>query len=151
MCADANSTRNSRVLPVCARSVPVSTGHGFFDLLLHALVDQGLIGFLVAAAQVLMGALLTRFAIGFFSIKMGTFVSYVFGVPSTVLVLGSIAAIPLWLLALAGMTVLKALPAAGIGAQAGGTVWLASFIAGKTAEVVGQDAIMKQVERVVRD
>lgn len=121
----------------------------FFDLLLHALLDQGVIGFFVVVAQLFIGVLLTRFAIGFFNLPMRTFVSYSLGVPIAVLVLGSIAAIPLWLLALAGMTVLKALPAAGIGAQAGGTAWLISWVGGKTAEVVAQDAIMKQVERVV--
>ncbi|MEO8461104.1 MAG: hypothetical protein ABI451_11295, partial [Dokdonella sp.] len=123
----------------------------FFDLLVHAFFDQGIIGFLVAALQVIIGALLTRYAIRFFRIKVDTLVACVIGVPFAILALGSVAAIPLWLLALAGMTALKALPAAGLGVQAGGTAWFVSWVGSKTAEVVGQDAIMKQVERVVRD
>ena len=123
----------------------------FFDLLFHALIDQGIIGFLVAAVQITLGALLTRFVISYNKIKMGTFLSYVLGVPLGTLVLGSIAAIPLWFLALAGVMCLKSLPLAGVGAQAGGTWWLVTFVAHKTAEVVGHAAIMKQVERIVRD
>jgi hypothetical protein len=122
----------------------------FFDLLLHALVDQGLIGFLVAAAQVLLGVLLTRLAIKSGKLKMDALYAYVFGLPLAVLGLGSIAAIPLWLVALLGAMALKALPMAGFGAQAGGTAWLVTLVARKTTEVIGHSAIMKQVERVVR-
>ena len=123
----------------------------FFDLLLHALVDQGLTGFLVAAAQLLLGVLLTRLVIRFGKFKVDTFYAYIIGIPLAILALGSVAAIPLWLLALAGVMALKALPMAGLGAQAGGTGWLVSFVARKTTEVIGHAAIMKQVERVVRD
>jgi hypothetical protein len=130
---------------------PLRLVSAFLDLLFHAFVDQGMIGFLVAAAQVALGALLTRLAIRYTRIKVDSFFSYVLGLPLGVLFLGSIAAIPLWLLALAGLMGLKALPMAGFGAQAGGTGWLASFVARKTAEVVGHAAVMKQVERVIRD
>jgi len=123
----------------------------FFDLLLHALFDQGLIGFLVGATQVTLGALLTRLAIKSGKLKINTFYAYVLGLPLAVLALGSLAAIPLWLVALAGAMALKALPMAGFGAQAGGTAWLVSLVARKTTEVIGHSAIMKQVERVVRD
>jgi len=122
----------------------------FFDLLLHAFIDQGMIGFLVAAGQVVLGAVITRFVIRFKRIKIDSIYACVLGLPLAILVLGSIAAIPLWLLALFGVMGLKTLPMAGLGAQAGGASWLASFFVSKTAEVVGEKAIVKQVERVLR-
>lgn len=123
----------------------------FFDLLLHALFDQGVIGFLVAAAQIGIGVLATRFAIRHSFMEVGPLYTYVLGIPAAILVLGSVAAVPLWLLAFVGVTVFKALPAAGLGAQAGGTAYFVSLIGGKTLEDVGHEAIMKQVKRVVHD
>jgi hypothetical protein len=121
----------------------------FFDLLLHALVDQGLIGFLVALTQVVLGALLTRLAVTSSRLKLNTFFSYALGVPLAVLALGSLAAIPLWLVALIGLMALKASPLGAFGAQAGATGWCVRFVAHKTAEELSQSAIMKQLKRVV--
>jgi hypothetical protein len=122
-----------------------------FDLLLHALVDQGGIGFLVAAAQIAIGALLTRLAIRRSFVEVGSLASYVFGVPLGIIALGSLFAVPLWLLAFLGVTALKSLPASAIGAQFGATAYVFKWIGGKTAESVGHHLIMKQVERVVPD
>jgi hypothetical protein len=121
----------------------------FFDLLLHALVDQGVIGFLVAAAQIGIGVLAIRLAIRFSFIEVGSFASYVVGVPLGIMALGSAFAVPLWLLAFLGVTGLKAFPAAALGAQAGATAYFAKWIGSKTAEEVGHHVIMKQVERVL--
>lgn len=121
----------------------------FFDLLLHALIDQGVIGFLVAAMQVLLGVLVTRFVIRYKKIKIETVYGYMLGVPLAVLALGSVFAVPLWLLALVGLMALKTLPIAGLGAQAGGTTWLATFLFSKTAEVAGEKALVKQAKRVL--
>jgi hypothetical protein len=123
----------------------------FFDLLLHALIDQGVIGFLVAAAQIMIGALLTRLAIRRSVVEVGSFASYVIGIPLGIMLLGSVAAMPLWLVALIGVTGLKALPGAALGAQAGATGYFAKWIGGKTVEEVGHHVIMKQAERVVHD
>jgi len=151
-CAPAQHPRGLRAFYLSAHvPFPLRPVTAFFDLLLHAIVDQGIVGFLVAAAQVAIGVLFTRFAIRLFNIKVDTFYSYVLGLPLGILVLGSLAAIPLWLLALGGITALKAFPAGGLGAQAGGTAYLASWIGRKAVEEVGHEAVMKQVERVVRD
>jgi hypothetical protein len=123
----------------------------FFDLLLHALVDQGVIGFLVAAAQIVIGALLTHLAIRHRFGEVDSFASYVFGVPFAVMALGSFGAVPLWAVAFLGVTGLKAFPAASLGAQFGATGYFAKWIGSKTAEEVGHHVIMKQVERVVHD
>jgi hypothetical protein len=122
-----------------------------FDLLFHALVDQGFIGFVVAAAQIAMGVLLTRVAVRRKIVNFNSFYSWVFGMPLTVLALGVVAALPIWLLAFIGVTVFKGLPGAGLGAQAGGTAYLISWFSTKTVEKLGTDAIMKQVERIVGD
>jgi hypothetical protein len=123
----------------------------FFDLLLHALVDQGAIGFLVAAAQIVIGALLTRLAIRHRLGELDSFASYVFGVPIAIMALGSFGALPLWGVAFLGVTGLKAFPAAALGAQFGATGYFAKWIGTKTAEEVGHHVIMKQVERVLPD
>jgi hypothetical protein len=123
----------------------------FFDLLLHALVDQGFIGFIVAAAQIAIGVLLTRIAINRKAFGLNSFYSYILGVPLAVLVLGSVGALPLWLLAFIGVTVFKGLPGAGLGAQAGGTGFFVSWLASKTAEELGHQTIMKQAERILGD
>jgi hypothetical protein len=122
---------------------------GIFDLLLHALIDQGVIGFLVAAAQITIGALLTRLAIRNSFWELGSLASYVFGLPLAVVGFGIISAIPLWAIAFIGVTGLKALPAAALGAQVGGTGYFAKWIGGKTAEQVTHNMIMKQVKRIV--
>lgn len=121
----------------------------FFDVLLHALFDQGIVGFFVVAAQIAIGVLVVRLAIRRHFLAFDAFYSYVLVMPLAVMAFGSIAALPIWLLALIGVTVFKGMPAAGLAAQAGGTVALASTIGARTAEVVGNEAIMKQVERVV--
>jgi hypothetical protein len=123
----------------------------FFDLLLHALVDQGVIGFLVAATQVALGALLARLAIKTSKLKLNTVYSYLLGLPLVIFALGSLAAIPLWLVALVGLMALKASPLGALGAQGGAAFWCVHFLVEKTADEVAHAAIMKQLQRVVRD
>jgi hypothetical protein len=123
----------------------------FFDLLLHALIDQGFIGFLVAAAQITIGALLTRLAIRHSFGELDSFASYVFGLPLGVMCLGSIGALPLWAVAFLGVTGLKALPAAALGAQLGATGYFFKWIGAKTVEAVSHHMVMGQVKRVVQD
>jgi hypothetical protein len=123
----------------------------FFDLLLHALIDQGFIGFLVATIQIAIGVLLTRIVIHRKILKLDAFYSYVLVVPLAVLVLGSFAAVPLWLVAFVGVTIFKGLPGAGLGAQTGGAGYLVKWLLGKAAEEFGHDAIVKQFKRIVGD
>jgi hypothetical protein len=120
-------------------------------LLLHALFDQGVIGFLVAATQVALGVLLTRLAIKTSKLKFNTFYAYLLGLPLAVFALGSLAAIPLWIVALVGLMALKASPLGALGAQAGAAGWCVHFLVDKTAEEVAHAAIMKQLQRVARD
>jgi hypothetical protein len=123
----------------------------FFDLLLHALIDQGFIGFVVAASQIAIGLLLTSIAIHRKIINLDSFVSYVVGVPLVVFGLGMAAAIPLWLLTFIGITVFKRIPGVGLGTQASSTTCFLAWAGRKTAEEVGHKAIMKQVKRFIGD
>lgn len=122
----------------------------FFDLLLHAFVDLGMIGFLVAAAQIAVGVKLTRIAINSGWLKLDSFYSYLLAAPLSVFVLGSIGAILPWGFAWVGMWGLKAAPLLGIGAQAGGNgcMWV---LANKVGESALHAALMKQAERVLHD
>jgi len=121
---------------------------GFFDLLLHAFVDQGVIGFLVAAAQVAIGIFLTRYLMLRKKFNPDSFYSFVLGVPLAVLVLGSVAALPLWLITLIGTIALKGLPATQLGFQGGCTLAL-TFLGVKVAEEAGHEFVMKQAERFI--
>ena len=123
----------------------------FFDLLLHALIDQGFVGFIVGATQLALGVFLTRIAVHRGILKLDSFYSYILILPLTVLAVGSVAALPLWLLAFIGVTVFKGLPAAGLGAQLGGTGYLARWFGSKAVEEFGHAAIMKQVKRAIGD
>jgi hypothetical protein len=123
----------------------------FFDMLLHALIDQGFIGFAVAASQIAIGILLTSIVIHRKMIPFDSFYSYVLGVPLAVIVLGSFAALPLWLLAFIGVTFFKALAGAGLGVQVGGTTGLLTWLVTKAAEEAGHHVIMKQIKRLVGD
>lgn len=122
----------------------------FFDLLLHALIDQGVIGFLVAAAQLIIGVLLMRLVIQRRVFELKSLYSYIVFVPLLVLALSTASAIPLWLLARIWITVFNGLPAAGIGVQATCTAFLVALCS-KTVEEVGHDAIMRQAERIIGD
>jgi hypothetical protein len=127
----------------------------FFDLLLHSLTDQGVIGFLVAATQIAIGVLLTRIAVRRGILKLDGLYIYVVVIPLAVLGLGSLAALPLWLLAFMGVALLKGLPGAGLGAQFGGTGylarWFARWFSRKAAEELGHASIMKQIKRLIGD
>jgi hypothetical protein len=122
-----------------------------FDMLLHVLIDQGFIGFVVAAAQIAIGILLTSIAIHRKTINLDSFVSYIVGVPLIVLGLGIVAAIPLWLLAFVSITFFKGLPGMGLAAQGGTTGCFLTWLCRKTAEDVGHKAIMNQVKRFIGD
>ena len=122
-----------------------------FDILLHALVDQGLIGFLVALTQILLGGFLTVLAIKTSRLKLNSFYAYVLGFPLAVLALGSLAAIPLWLVALVGLMALKASPLGALGAQFSAMGWCVKFVFQKTAEEFGHATIMKLLKRLVGD
>ncbi|MEP6483695.1 MAG: hypothetical protein ABJB01_04545 [Rudaea sp.] len=122
-----------------------------FDILLHALVDQGLVGFLVALTQIVLGAFMTAWAIKSSWLKLNSFYAYVLGFPLAVLALGSLAAIPLWLVALVGLMALKASPLGALGAQLSATGWCVRFVFQKTVEEFGHAAIMKQLKRLAGD
>lgn len=123
----------------------------FFDLVFHLLADNGVIGALVALVQIVLGVLVTLFIGRREKIGFESWAGKLVGIPIAVMVLGSIAALPLWLVSLLGVMILKAVPLAAVGAQTGATAYMVSWVGGKMAEEVGHEVVMKQVERIVRD
>jgi hypothetical protein len=119
-----------------------------FDLILHALVDQRFVGFLVALTQFAIGVLATRY---FVLRRPGFKFSpvHLVGLPFCVIALGSLLALPLWLFAWIGLAVFKGLPGIGVGAQAGGTATLLVLFGGKTVEAAAHEGVMKQVGRFI--
>lgn len=119
-----------------------------FDLILHALIDQRVVGFLIALAQFAIGVFATRY---FVTSRPGFHFSpvHLIGLPLCVIALGSLLALPLWVLAWLGLAVFKGLPGIGVGAQAGGTATLLVLFGGKTLEAAAHEGVMKQVGRIV--
>jgi hypothetical protein len=131
--------------------LPLRPLTAIFDLLLHALVDQGLVGFLVAAAQIVMGILATWAVIRRWHIKLNSFYLAVLGVPAGVLVLGSVAALPLYLLAWAGVFVVKGFSALALGLQAGCTIACLKWLFEKAVEEVSHEVVVKQLKKLIPD
>ena len=114
------------------------------DLLLHLLSDSGAVGFIYAVIQLTLGFYLMLL---FFRGKERGFYFYSIGVPLGTVVLASIAAIPLWVIALFGVFVWNSV--ASISLQTCFTTGALLWVRDKVAEPLVHEGVMQGLERGV--
>ncbi len=121
----------------------------FIDILIHAFVDRGLIGFLVVAAQVAIGFFITAYLIWRKTFTPDSFYSFVLGVPLLALAAGSLAAAPIWILAVIGKALFEGSPLAQLSFQGICTVCVVYFCK-KKAETAVEEFLVKFAQRFLR-
>ena len=114
------------------------------DLFVHLLADAGFIGFLFAAAQLALGLFLTLWLTR--KDKNG-FYFYTLGLPLGAMVAGSVAAIPLWLVALASVAAFKGVLSLAL--QGGATSLALSWTQEKLVEATAHEFVETGVKAAI--
>jgi hypothetical protein len=142
---------------ICEES-PLSrgTGLGFklftgvADVVLHAFTTGGVVGFAFALAQVVIGlvATLALFRRGEGEPPHG-FYFYAVGLPLGAMLVGSVAAIPVWVVAWLSVTALNGAPLVGLGLQTFSVSTLCTAVCVKAAESVTHEVAVKTVTKTL--
>jgi hypothetical protein len=114
------------------------------DVLLHLFFGLGVIGFLVSVGQVALGAGLMLI------LSKGTakgLYFYAIVLPVGAVLLGSAAAIPIWLIALLGLLFFNS--AITVGVQSGSTAFALMWVRDRALEAAAHETVSKGVAQVV--